>query len=212
MAIGEPSALLRAGLLDGVAIVLAGAGEPGRRGPGFAGEVRSVCTGLGARVAELAAVTEGDAQEREAAVDAALAEALAELGGVGVAIVDGAGLFERADPPEALAETLEACWDVTRALANRAFVGDSAGGRILLLAPRSEPGAGNAAAAAAGLENLARTLSIEWARYGITVLAIAPGLETMANEVGALCAWLASPAGAYFSGCLLDLRGVPAAG
>ena len=63
-------------------------------------------------------------------------------------------------------------------------------------------------AARAGLENLARTLSIEWARYGITTVAIAPGEKTAASEVAALIAYLASPAGAYFSGCLLDLRGV----
>ena len=58
----------------------------------------------------------------------------------------------------------------------------------------------------------ARTLSIEWARYGITVVAVAPGAETTREEVAALCAWLASPAGAYFSGCLLDLAGPRAAG
>jgi hypothetical protein len=39
------------------------------------------------------------------------------------------------------------------------------------------------------------------------VVTIAPGTETGAGEVAALSAYLASPAGAYFSGCLLDLRG-----
>ena len=38
------------------------------------------------------------------------------------------------------------------------------------------------------------------------MVAIAPGEGTPAGEVAALCAYLASPAGAYFSGCLLDLR------
>ncbi len=207
MASGEPSGLLREGLLDGVAIVLAGAAGLQGGPVGFAGEVESVCSGLGARVVLLAPASEDGAQEREAAVDEALAAAVAELGGAAVAILDGAGMFERAAPGEALAETLESCWNVIRALGNRAFIPDSAGGRIVLLAPPSGPGAGHAAAAAAGLENLARTLSIEWARYGITSVAVAPGADTPAGEVAALCAWLASPAGAYFSGTLLDLTG-----
>ncbi len=67
----------------------------------------------------------------------------------------------------------------------------------------------HAGAARAGLENLARTLSIEWARYSITAVAVAPGAATAADEVGALVAYLASPAGAYFSGCLLDMRETP---
>src|SRR5207245_2178300 len=80
-----------------------------------------------------------------------------------------------------------------------------AGGRIVLLAPR--PGAGpHAEAATAGIENLARTLSIEWARHSITAVAVAPGARTPAGELAAVTAYLLSPAGAYFSGCLLDLR------
>ena len=61
---------------------------------------------------------------------------------------------------------------------------------------------------APGLENLARTLSVEWARHGITVVTIALGDTTAPGEAAALIAYLASPAGAYFSGCQLDLRGV----
>ena len=90
-------------------------------------------------------------------------------------------------------------------IAERAFLPDSRGGRIVYIAPRSDAGE-HADAACAGLENLARTLSIEWARHGITAVAIAPGLASAA-EIAALTAYLASPAGAYFSGCLLDLRG-----
>ena len=74
-------------------------------------------------------------------------------------------------------------------------------------------GAGDAAdartharAARAGLENLARTTSIEWARYGITTVAITPGRDTTGDTLAALCAYLASPAGAYFSGCVLALE------
>jgi NAD(P)-dependent dehydrogenase (short-subunit alcohol dehydrogenase family) len=83
---------------------------------------------------------------------------------------------------------------------------------VLYIAPpaghgQSDGAALHAAAARAGLENLARTLSIEWARHGVTPVAIAPGPDSSAGEVAALVAYLASPAGSYFSGCLLDLRG-----
>ena len=67
-------------------------------------------------------------------------------------------------------------------------------------------GDAHAEAARAGLENLARTLSIEWARLGIRPVAIHPGTETPAGEVAELAAFLASPAGAYYSGCRFDLR------
>ena len=57
----------------------------------------------------------------------------------------------------------------------------------------------------AALENLARTLSIEWARYGITPTAILPGAATTDDEVAELIAFLASPAGDYYSGCAFSL-------
>jgi NAD(P)-dependent dehydrogenase (short-subunit alcohol dehydrogenase family) len=95
---------------------------------------------------------------------------------------------------------------VTRAVANAAFLPDDRGGRVLFVAPPPDAGR-HAEAARAGLENLARTLSIEWARHGIVLAAIAPRATSAAGEVATLCAYLASPAGAYFSGCLLDLRG-----
>ena len=79
------------------------------------------------------------------------------------------------------------------------------GGLAVLIAP--PPGAGeHADAAAAGLENLARTLSIEWARFATRAVTVAPGDATGPGELAVLVAYLASPAGAYYSGCLLDLR------
>jgi NAD(P)-dependent dehydrogenase (short-subunit alcohol dehydrogenase family) len=121
---------------------------------------------------------------------------------VDMLVVDGAALFA----PDGLRGCLAGAWDATRAVVNGAFLSGGRGGRIVFLAP--PPAAGpQSGAARAGLENLARTLSTEWARYGITVVTIAPGDATPACEVAALCAYLASPAGAYFSGCQLDLRG-----
>ena len=58
---------------------------------------------------------------------------------------------------------------------------------------------------APGVENLARTLSIEWARYGIRTAALLPGDATDPGEVAELAAFLASRAGDYYSGCRFDL-------
>jgi hypothetical protein len=74
---------------------------------------------------------------------------------------------------------------------------------IVLIAP--PPGDAHAEAARAGLENMARTLSIEWARRAIRPVAITPGRTTSPAEIAELVAFLASPAGAYYSGCRFDL-------
>jgi NAD(P)-dependent dehydrogenase (short-subunit alcohol dehydrogenase family) len=77
---------------------------------------------------------------------------------------------------------------------------------IVLIAP--PPGDAHAEAARAGLENMARTLSIEWARRAIRPVAVAPGGTTSPAEIAELVAFLASPAGAYYSGCRFDLGAV----
>jgi len=210
MAIGEPKALLRDGLLDGVRVLLAAA--PGSPEAGFGAAVGPLCERLGGEVEAYEPSLSGAPEEREALTEEAVAGILERLGGASVLIVDGAGIYEREPGPEGLAGALQGTWEVTRAVGNRAFIPAGAGGRILLVAPRSGGEDVHAAGAAAGFENLARTLSIEWARYGITVVALAPGTDTPSDEVAALCAWLSSKAGAYFSGCLLDLRGPRAAG
>jgi NAD(P)-dependent dehydrogenase (short-subunit alcohol dehydrogenase family) len=165
-------------------------------------------------VAECAPFDATGATVEESAIEAVADRALAQVGGLDLLVVDGAGLFAQAGEAgarAALVACLDASWNVTRAVANRAFLADDRGGRIVYLAPSPDAGE-HADAARAGLENLARTLSIEWARHAITTVAIAPGAATAPGEVAALTAYLASPAGAYFSGCLLDLRGPTAAG
>ena len=109
---------------------------------------------------------------------------------------------------DALGVTLEQAWASTRALANGAFIPAHDGAKIVLIAP--PPGAGDHAEAARNaLENLARTLSIEWARYAVTVTAVMPGEGTRDDELAELVGFLASPAGSYFSGCRLALGTVP---
>jgi len=208
--------MLRPRLLDGVSILLAGAlaGVDGRRSLGDA--VREACAGLGARVCDCELSGEVPGGLEDGAIEDAVGRALAGGASVELLVVDSASVFARAfqrdgDARDALRECLDSSWNATRVVANAAFMPDARGGRIVYLAPPADAGE-HADAARAGLENLARTLSIEWARHGITLVAIAPGAGSggvdVAGEVASLTAYLASPAGAYFSGCLLDLRGV----
>jgi NAD(P)-dependent dehydrogenase (short-subunit alcohol dehydrogenase family) len=202
--------VLRAGLLDGVSIALAHTGAAGAEGA-VAGSAPSVvgaaCIELGAIVHELPLICTGQPEADDAVVDAALSATPAGGAGIRMLIVDAGGMFAREQ--DALIAALEASWRVTRAVAGAAFISQDAGGRIVYLAPPTQASGGepHADAARAGLENLARTLSIEWARYGITPVAIAPGLGTTLDEMAGIVAYLASPAGDYFSGCQLDLRG-----
>ncbi len=198
--------------------------------PAVAQAISEACAALGARVFECDALPgtgapeAADAGEEDAAAREA-DRALAAAGTLELLVVDGAGLYASlARPPRsegecagegtangrgraALLGCLEASWNLTRAVVNRAFLARERGGRIVYIAPAADAGE-HADAARAGLENLARTLSIEWARHAITTVAIAPGPATTAAELASLTAYIASPAGAYFSGCQLDLRGV----
>ncbi len=214
----DASRLLAPGLLRGVSIVLASTCRPADLGdrswPGEA--ICELCTTLGARVLECDANADGEADEAGASVE----RLLADSAGVDLLVVDGAALFARTgdggDARQALRACLAASWQITRVVAEHAFLTGGRGGSIVYVTPSA--GAQRSAvfehadAARAGLENLARTLSIEWARHGITAVAITPGADwadpfARAGEVAALTAYLASPAGAYFSGCMLDLRG-----
>ena len=193
----EAGALLRAGLLEGVSIVVAATA----RAP-VAEAVEESCAGLGAAVQPWRVGAE-DWQEEGEAAGARAAPATAG---------DAASVFAAAGAGrDGLRLCLEVSWGVTKAVAERAFLpgesgSEARGGRIVFIAPGPEAGE-HAQAARAGLENLSRTLAIEWARHQTTTVTIAPGGETSAQAVAALVAYLASPAGAYFSGCLLDLTG-----
>jgi citronellol/citronellal dehydrogenase len=88
-------------------------------------------------------------------------------------------------------------------------------------------------AARAAVENMMRTLSVEWARFDVKLVAVAPGqfdTETLRTkypkavvenvsrtvplgrlgteeEMAWLVAYLASPAGNFFSGCVITIDG-----
>ncbi len=146
-----------------------------------------IAVGGGARAPSAGAVRE---------LCASLGANVGEPGEGAVLVLDCDALF--ASEGELAAATADA-WELTRAHGERLIAAGQAG-RIIYLCPADD-------VAVAALENLARTLSIEWARHAITAVAIAPAATTSAANVAALVAYLASPAGDYFSGCLLDLRG-----
>jgi NAD(P)-dependent dehydrogenase (short-subunit alcohol dehydrogenase family) len=109
-------------------------------------------------------------------------------------------LVHGAAPPtnaEGVRAALDDAWDAIRATKL-----PPSPGLIVLLSPPQKDA--HHAAARAGLENLARTLSIEWARYDIRPLTIHQGGNPGATAE--LVAFLASKAGAYYAGCAFTLR------
>lgn len=169
------ASVLRPGLLAGVEVAVASAGA----GP-YGAAVRATCSALGARLRDLEVDPFGDAPEPSPA---------------GVLVWDGAGAFAARAGVEAVRAALDGAWLAVRAS------GSLEGGKVVLLAPPR--GDEHAAAARAGLENLARTLSIEWARYGVRTTTILPGRPA---DTADLVAYVASAAGDYFSGTALRLR------
>ena len=187
----DVTSLLRPGLLGDRRVVLAG---PGRD------VLAGALTDLGADVRPL---------DADLADEDAVAAAVAALASdVDAVVIDAAARFAATsgdDELAALRGATDGAWTATRAVANAAWIEPGTpGGKVVLVAPAPRAGP-HAMAARAALENLARTLSIEWSRYGIRTTAITPGETTGAAEVAALVAYLVSPAGDYFSGCRLDL-------
>jgi NAD(P)-dependent dehydrogenase (short-subunit alcohol dehydrogenase family) len=107
----------------------------------------------------------------------------------------------------ALAEALEAGWVAVREVANGALIEAERPGKAVLIGPRPDAGP-HAEAARAGFENLARTLSVEWARHEVTAVMVAPGRSTSEEEVGELVCFVVSAAGDYFDGCRLELGAI----
>lgn len=171
----DTSPLLRPGLLDGVTVLAA---------PRTA--ATDACVELGADVTGLAA----DLLDEEAT--------LAAAAHTDVLVVDGAALLG-AGGPAALRDALDGTWS-----AIHAHFDADAGAKVVLVGPRPDAGE-HAAALRAGYENLARVLSIEWSRHGIRITAILPAGATTDEDVAQVVAYLASPAGDYFSGTALEL-------
>ena len=125
-------------------------------------------------------------------------------------------------------------WLMTHAVATKAMI-PAEGGKIIsvTLSPHHGlPGMAHSSAARAAVENLMRVLSIEWSRFNIRTTAIASGhfrtdalkkypepvqagvartvpLQRLgeAEEQAWLVAYLASPAGDYYSGAIFTIDG-----
>ncbi len=126
-------------------------------------------------------------------------------------------------------------WLMTHAAATKAFIPQGEG-KILsvTLSPHNGmPGMVHSGAARAAVENMMRTLAVEWARFGIKTVALAAGqfaTETLltkypqvvvdnlersiplgragkSEEMAWLVAYLASPAGDFVSGTTITIDG-----
>ena len=126
-------------------------------------------------------------------------------------------------------------WLMTHAAATKAFIPQRSGKVVsITISPHNGmPGMVHSGAARAAVENMMRTLSIEWSRYNVKLCAIAAGqfdTETLRTkypkpvaenvhrtvplqrlgteeEMAWLIAYLASPAGDFVSGAVLTLDG-----
>ena len=177
--------LLVPNLLDGRTVALAG---------GVRHAVAAGLSGLGAHLVALGA----EEPDPEAWA--------AEHAPVHALVYDAAASFA-AGGDTGLRAAVDGGWSAIHTAATAAFIPAGRGGAIVLLAPAAGAGP-RATAVRAALENTARTLSIEWARFGITTTAITPGAGTSDEEIATLIAFLVSPAGGYFSGCRFDLGAV----
>jgi citronellol/citronellal dehydrogenase len=130
---------------------------------------------------------------------------------------------------------VEGTWLMTHAVATKAMI-PAGGGKIVnvTLSPHHGlPAMAHSSAARAAVENLTRVLSIEWARFGILLTAIAAGhfetetlktkyprqvVESVAGtvplqrlgqpqEFAALVTFIATPGGDYLSGAVLTVDG-----
>jgi NAD(P)-dependent dehydrogenase (short-subunit alcohol dehydrogenase family) len=228
-----PSKLFQPGLLDGqVAIVSGGGSGLGRASAlelAALGAQVVICGRRAEPLAETAALAEGGRCEprvcdirEEDQVDALVDGVLERYGRVDVLVNNAGGQYltpaEDITPKgfrTVLRLNVEGTWLMTHAVATKAMIPDSRGGKILnvTLSPHHGlPGMAHSSAARAAVENLTRVLSIEWARFGIRLTegvadTVPLGRLGTEEEFAWLVAYLATPAGDYFSGAVLTLDG-----
>jgi citronellol/citronellal dehydrogenase len=251
----QGSQVFRDGLLEGRVVVVSGAGTGlGRETALELARLGATVVGCGRRVEpleETAALAEGlpgafghetlDIREEER-VDAFFDALLERHGRLDVLVNNAGGQF--LSPAEAISPkgfrtvvelNVTGTWLMSHAAATKAFI-PGGGGKILsvTLSPHNGmPGMVHSGAARAAVENMMRTLSIEWARFGITTCAVAAGqfaTETLLTkyprevveniehsiplgrtgrpeEIAWLLAYLASSAGDFYSGTTITLDG-----
>jgi citronellol/citronellal dehydrogenase len=254
-----PSQIFQAGLLDGQVAIVSGGGSGLGRATALElaalGAQVVVCGRRLEPLEETAAAAEGGRIEaqacdiREEDQVGALVDGVLERHGQIDLLVNNAG-GQYLTPAEDITPkgfrtvirlNVEGTWLMTHTVATRAMIpggrdGNPRGGKIVnvTLSPHHGlPGMAHSSAARAAVENLTRVLSIEWARFGIRLTAVAPGpmaTETMMTkypkavvegvagtvplqrmgteeEFAWLVAYVASEAGDYLSGAILTLDG-----
>lgn len=131
---------------------------------------------------------------------------------------------------------LESTWLMTHAVATKAFIPSGRGGRVVsvTLTPHTGlAGMAHSSASRAAVENLMKVLAIEWARFGIRLVAVAPGVvetETFltkypaavvehvrnntlmgrlarAEDIAHTIAFLVSPGGEFITGSVVNVDG-----
>jgi citronellol/citronellal dehydrogenase len=253
--ITQPSRIFAPGLLDGTVALVSGAGSGlGRETALELARLGATVVGCGRRLEPLEETVEtvsgiGGSAEAVAAdirdEDAvgALVDGLLERHGRLDLLVNNAG-GQFLAPAETISGkgfrtvtelNVQGTWNMTHAAATKAFI-PQRGGKVVsvTLSPhQGMPGMVHSGAARAAVENMMRTLSIEWARFGIRLCAVAPGqfdtevfrtkypaevVETVPRtiplgrlgrpeEMAWLVAYLAGPAGDFFSGAVLTIDG-----
>jgi citronellol/citronellal dehydrogenase len=119
------------------------------------------------------------------AVATMVGEVLERFGRIDVLVNNAGGQFP--SPAEGISprgfeavvrNNLLGTWNVTREVAQRALIPEKRGRIVNVIAEMSRgfPGMAHTGAARAGVENLTKTLAVEWAMHGIRVNAVAPGI------------------------------------
>jgi citronellol/citronellal dehydrogenase len=255
MAEAPSSRIFAPGLLDGKICVVSGAGtglgkatslELARLGATVigCGRRREPLEGMVAEVTKAEGNAESeplDIRDSEA-VDGFIDGVVERHGRLDVLVNNAGGQF--LSPAEAITPkgfrtvielNVQGTWQMTHAAATKAFIPQGEGKVVsLTVSPHMGfPGMVHTGAARAGVENMMRTLSIEWARFGVRAVAVAVGqfdtetlrtkypkqvVDNVANtvplgrlgteqEMAWLVAYLASPAGDFFSGCVITIDG-----
>ena len=249
------SHVFREGLLESQVCVVSGAGTGlGRATAIELASLGAKVVGCGRRpepleetvqmIRDAGGAAEGEPMDiRDAdAVDALFDGVLERHGRLDVLVNNAGGQF--LSPAEAITPkgfrtvielNVQGTWQMTHAAATKAFIPQRSGKVVsVTLSPHNGmPGMAHSGAARAAVENMMRTLAIEWARFDIKLCAVAAGQfdtevlrtkyppqvsENVARtiplqrlgtpeEMAWMIAYLASAAGDFLSGCVITIDG-----